>query len=155
MLNHLRKHNRLLYALAVLVLATGIRRGEACGLCWKDFDSEAGLLRVERSLETTKEEGLRIKSPKTRHGRRASQPSGLGCRRAARSLESARGRAPRARPRARDARRLDLRLSRRLVAAAERTLHGMVARHQGGGGQGDQSALYKAPSRHEPDRGRR
>jgi integrase len=70
-LNHLRQHNRLLYALAVLVLATGIRRGEACGLCWKDFDIEAGLLRVERSLETTKEEGLRIKSPKTRHGRRA------------------------------------------------------------------------------------
>jgi integrase len=71
LLGHLRDHNRLFYALAVLVLATGIRRGEACGLTWKDLDFDACMLRVERSLEMTKEEGPKIKSPKTRHGKRA------------------------------------------------------------------------------------
>jgi integrase len=48
---------------------TGARRGELCALPWADFDADAGTLRVERSLETTKA-GLWIKSPKTRHGRR-------------------------------------------------------------------------------------
>jgi integrase len=70
-LGHLGERNRLLYALAVLALATGARRGELCGLVWKDFDAARGLLKVERSLETTKEEGIRVKSPKTKHGRRA------------------------------------------------------------------------------------
>jgi integrase len=71
LLGHLREHNQLFYAIAVLVLATGIRRGEACGLTWKDLDFGACMLRVERSVEMTKEEGPKIKSPKTRHGRRA------------------------------------------------------------------------------------
>jgi integrase len=39
-------------------------------LCWKDFDAGAGMLRIERSLETTAEEGLRVKGPKTKHGKR-------------------------------------------------------------------------------------
>jgi integrase len=73
----LGERNRLLCALAVTALATGARRGELCALAWKDFDAEAGMLRVERSLETTKEEGLRIKSPKTKHGRRAISLPGL------------------------------------------------------------------------------
>ena len=69
-LKRLREHNRRLYALAVLALSTGTRRGELCALTWKDFDDKAGTLRIERSLETTSEEGLRVKGPKTRHGRR-------------------------------------------------------------------------------------
>jgi integrase len=69
-LGHLREHNRLLYTLGVLALATGARRGELCALAWKDFDPDAGLLRIERSLETTTEEGLRVKGPKTKHGKR-------------------------------------------------------------------------------------
>jgi integrase len=71
LLGHLREHNRLFYALAVLALATGARRGELCALTWKDLNFDAGMLRVERSLEMTKEEGPKVKSPKTRHGRRA------------------------------------------------------------------------------------
>ena len=71
MLKHLSERDRQLYTLGVLALATGARRGELCALAWKDFDAEAGILRIERSLETTKEEGLRVKSPKTKHGRRA------------------------------------------------------------------------------------
>jgi integrase len=69
-LKRLRDSNPLLYALAMLALATGARRGELCGLCWKDFDADAGLLRIERSVETTAE-GERLKGPKTRHGKRA------------------------------------------------------------------------------------
>jgi integrase len=70
-LEHLSERDRQLYTLGVLALATGARRGELCGLAWGDFAAEAGMLRIERSLKTTKEEGLRVKSPKTKHGRRA------------------------------------------------------------------------------------
>jgi len=76
-LMHLIERDRQLYTLGVLALATGARRGELCALAWKDFDADVGMLRVERSLETTKEEGLRIKSPKTKHGRRAISLSPL------------------------------------------------------------------------------
>ena len=76
-LGHLRERDRQLYTLGVVALASGIRRGEACALAWKDFDADAGMLRVERSLETTKEEGLRTKGPKTKHGRRAISLSSL------------------------------------------------------------------------------
>jgi integrase len=69
-LERLKERNRPLYTLAVLALSSGTRRGELCGLCWKDLDANTGLLRIERSLETTKEEGIRVKSPKTRHGKR-------------------------------------------------------------------------------------
>jgi integrase len=51
------------------LLGTGARRGEALALRWKDLDLEAGVARIERSVEQTKA-GLRIKSPKTKHGRR-------------------------------------------------------------------------------------
>jgi integrase len=53
----------------VVLLSTGMRRGELMGLQWGDVDLEAGKLRVERAVEKTKA-GLRLKSPKTRHGRR-------------------------------------------------------------------------------------
>ena len=46
-----------------------MRRGEICALAWGALDLDAGAVRVERSLEETKE-GLRLKSPKTRAGRR-------------------------------------------------------------------------------------
>jgi len=58
-----------IYPQGVRLLSTGIRRGELCGLQWGDLDLDAGKLRVERSIEKTKA-GLRVKSPKTRHGRR-------------------------------------------------------------------------------------
>lgn len=53
-----------------VLLATGMRRGELVGLRWSDIDLDAGKLRIERSVEKTKTHGLRIKAPKTEHGRR-------------------------------------------------------------------------------------
>jgi integrase len=38
-------------------------------LRWKDVDLDKGIIRIEQSVEQTKD-GLRIKAPKTRHGRR-------------------------------------------------------------------------------------
>jgi integrase len=58
-----------IYPLAIVALGTGMRRGELLALRWQDVDLAAGLIRVERSLETTAA-GLRFKSPKTKHGRR-------------------------------------------------------------------------------------
>ena len=51
-------------------LATGMRRGELLALQWGDIDLDRGVLRVERSVEETKAGGLRLKSPKTKRGRR-------------------------------------------------------------------------------------
>ena len=53
----------------VVLLSTGMRRGELMGLQWGDVDLEAGRLWVNRSLEVTKA-GLRLKPPKTRSGKR-------------------------------------------------------------------------------------
>jgi integrase len=64
------RKGRLLYTVAMVVLASGIRRGELCALRWCEVDLEAGKLTVERSLEQTRQHGLRVKSPKSRHGRR-------------------------------------------------------------------------------------
>ena len=58
-----------LFPIVSLALATGMRRGELLGLQWGDIDLDAGRLRVERSIEETKA-GLRLKSPKTKRGRR-------------------------------------------------------------------------------------
>jgi integrase len=59
----------VIYPQIVVLLSTGARRGELMGLQWADIDLEAGKLRIERSIEKTKA-GLRIKQPKTQHGRR-------------------------------------------------------------------------------------
>jgi integrase len=58
-----------LYTIVAVDLATGLRRGELLALRLADADLEAATLRVERSLEETKA-GLRLKPPKTGHGRR-------------------------------------------------------------------------------------
>jgi len=60
---------RPLYLVAVIGLATGMRRGEIAALRWRDVDSDGGKIRVERSLEQTNA-GLAFKSPKTEAGRR-------------------------------------------------------------------------------------
>jgi len=59
-----------IYAHVVVLLSTGIRRGELMALQWGDVDFDKGKLRIERSLEATKARGLRLKAPKTKHGRR-------------------------------------------------------------------------------------
>ncbi|MGE0853992.1 MAG: tyrosine-type recombinase/integrase [Hyphomicrobiaceae bacterium] len=61
---------RQLYPIAALALATGLRRGELLALQIGDFDLDAAVLRVERSLEETAA-GLRFKPSKTKHGRRS------------------------------------------------------------------------------------
>jgi integrase len=58
-----------LHAIVVLDLATGMRRGELLALRLSDVNLEAATVRVERSLEETKN-GLRFKEPKTKQGRR-------------------------------------------------------------------------------------
>jgi integrase len=60
---------RPLHPVAVLALATGMRRGELAALRWGDVDFDGGKIRVERSLEQTNA-GLTFKSPKTKAGRR-------------------------------------------------------------------------------------
>jgi integrase len=59
-----------IFAPIVLLLSTGMRRGELMALRWGDVDLDGAKLRVERSVEKTKAHGLREKPPKTRHGRR-------------------------------------------------------------------------------------
>ena len=54
----------------MILISSGIRRGELMALQWGDIDLNANTLRVQRSIEATKSHGLRIKPPKTRHGRR-------------------------------------------------------------------------------------
>lgn len=58
-----------LHPIVAVALATGMRRGELLALRWGDVDLDGATLRVERSLEETMA-GLRLKTPKTRHGRR-------------------------------------------------------------------------------------
>jgi len=55
--------------LASLALATGMRRNEMLALRWQDIDLD-GRLTVEQALEQTAAHGIRVKAPKTRHGRR-------------------------------------------------------------------------------------
>jgi len=59
-----------LYLIALVLLTTGLRRGEALALRWQDVDLDAGTLRVEQAFGQTKRGGLRLKEPKSRHGRR-------------------------------------------------------------------------------------
>jgi integrase len=58
-----------LHPIAVLALGSGARRGELLGLRWRDLDLDSGTMRIERAVEQTRQ-GIAIKSPKTRHGRR-------------------------------------------------------------------------------------
>jgi integrase len=52
-----------------LMLATGLRRGEALALQWRDVDLDAGMLRVRWTLTRTSR-GLQLSEPKTDKSRR-------------------------------------------------------------------------------------
>lgn len=58
-----------LYALYVLALYLGLRRGELLGLRWADVDLDGGVLEVRQTLQRVDGE-LRAVSPKTRSSRR-------------------------------------------------------------------------------------
>jgi integrase len=59
-----------LHPVVSLALATGARRSELLALRWSDVDLGRGTMRIERSIEEVKS-GPRIKSPKTKRGRRS------------------------------------------------------------------------------------
>jgi integrase len=52
-----------------LAITTGMRQGELLGLRWEDVDLRAGSLRIQRSLQRTKE-GFSLTEPKTKKSRR-------------------------------------------------------------------------------------
>ena len=58
-----------MFLLAALGLSTGMRRGEMLAVRWRDVDLDQRELKVQQSIEQTKE-GLRVKAPKTKRGRR-------------------------------------------------------------------------------------
>jgi integrase len=58
-----------LHPIAALALGSGARRGELLGIRQRDLDLDTGTMRIERAVEQTKQ-GITIKAPKTRHGRR-------------------------------------------------------------------------------------
>lgn len=57
------------YPLFSLLLASGMRPGEALGLRWPDIDFDQGRIHVQRALSQT-DEGRRLLEPKTAKGRR-------------------------------------------------------------------------------------
>jgi integrase len=61
---HLAAGTRL-FPLVVIAEATGLRRGELCALLWSDLDTATGVLTVDKSVEETKAQGLRLKSTKS------------------------------------------------------------------------------------------
>ena len=65
-------HTRV-YWPVLIALATGMRRGEALALRWKNLDLDRATLRVMESLEQTKG-GLRFKAPKSDRARAITLP---------------------------------------------------------------------------------
>ena len=53
------------YEVFLLDLATGLRRGELCGLRWEDFDAGSGSLKLCRTVCREKEKGLKRGDTKT------------------------------------------------------------------------------------------
>jgi integrase len=62
------------YIAVFIALMTGVRRGEACALRWRNVDLDRGLIRVAESLEQTKGT-LRFKAPKSGKSRTITLPA--------------------------------------------------------------------------------
>ncbi|MBE6913520.1 MAG: hypothetical protein E7472_01095 [Ruminococcaceae bacterium] len=54
--------------LLLLLITTGLRRGECLGLKWRDIDEQRALLRVERNITYTPKSGIVVSTPKTAAG---------------------------------------------------------------------------------------
>lgn len=61
----------------MLVITTGMRRGELCGLKWNDFDEKNGLLTIRRELLQTVSEGVQEATTKSERGRTLKLTSGM------------------------------------------------------------------------------
>ena len=48
-----------------LLIDTGIRRGECCGLQWKDIDTKAGTITIQGNLCYTPQKGIYLDTPKS------------------------------------------------------------------------------------------
>ena len=61
-----------------LIIATGMRRGECCGLKWCDIDWEQRSIHICRNAVKVTDEEIFVKEPKTRAGNRYSKDSLCG-----------------------------------------------------------------------------
>ena len=68
----IRSHR--VYWPVLIALATGARRGEILALRWRNVDLDVSTIRIERSLEHTKD-GLRFKTPKSGKSRAVVLPN--------------------------------------------------------------------------------
>lgn len=55
---------------AIVVLFTGMRRGEVLAMRWRNVDLDSKVIRIREALEETKEHGIRFQGAKTKTGRR-------------------------------------------------------------------------------------
>jgi integrase len=69
-LAHSRESGDRLHTLWVLLATTGMRRGEAIGLRWKDVDLDKGRLRVVQTITQIRSQ-IAVGEPKTTQGRRS------------------------------------------------------------------------------------
>ena len=53
------------HCMLLLLITTGIRRGECMGLKWGDIDEREMLLHIERNVTYTPESGVQVSTPKT------------------------------------------------------------------------------------------
>jgi integrase len=65
-----------LCALRLLLISTGLRRGEVLALTWADIDLAGGQLRLRRDLQRIKRELISGTPKTTRSVRTVSSPSG-------------------------------------------------------------------------------
>lgn len=61
---------RVIYPKVVLSLFAGLRRGELLALRWRHVDLDRKVLQVREALEETKADGVQLKAPKSKAGRR-------------------------------------------------------------------------------------
>ena len=63
--------------MVTLLIYTGLRRGELCGLKWSDIDFTNRVLQVQRCLQYLPERGLFLKEPKSKSSSRAIKISNV------------------------------------------------------------------------------
>lgn len=68
LIERLRSHR--LFPLAMIALFTGMRIGEVLALRWGRVDLDRKVIKVREAIEETKAHGIRLKTPKTKAGRR-------------------------------------------------------------------------------------